>query len=110
MVKGLGTKGTFSIIMAFSEEEKILLENHLKNYTEKVLRLLERLEAESGEMFVPHIADMALTWALLMRMVTHLGGEEGIKASRELLEETIERFRPRLADVKQILKEGGDRE
>jgi hypothetical protein len=46
--------------MAFSEREKILLERRLKNYTEKVVHLLERLEAESGETFVPHIADMAL--------------------------------------------------
>ena len=56
--------------MAFSEQEKILLERRLKNYTEKVVHLLERLEAESDETFVPHIGDMALTWALLMRMVT----------------------------------------
>lgn len=96
--------------MAFSEQEKILLERRLKNYTEKLVRLLEQLEAESGETFVPHIADMALTWALLMRMVTQLGGEEGVKASRELLEETIERFRPNLANIGQILKEGGTTE
>ena len=96
--------------MAFSEQEKILLERRLKNYTEKVVHLLERLEAESDETFVPHIADMALTWALLMRMVIQLGGEEGIKASRELLEETIERFRPNLANIGQILKDGGTTE
>ena len=96
--------------MAFSEQEKILLEKRLKNYTEKVVHLLERLEAESDETFVPHIADMALTWALLMRMVAQLGGEEGIKASRELLEETIERFRPNLANIGQILKDGGTTE
>ena len=93
--------------MSFSEEEKILLEKRLKNYTEKVIRLLERLDAESEETFVPHIADMALTWALLMRMVSQFGGEEGIKASRELLEETIERFRPSLSNIDQILKDGG---
>ena len=93
--------------MAFSEREKILLERRLKNYTEKLVRLLEQLEAESGETFVPHIADMALTWALLMRMVTQLGGEAGINASRELLEETIERFRPNLSSIGQILKDGG---
>jgi hypothetical protein len=92
--------------MAFSEREKVLLERRLKNYTEKVVRLLEQLEAESGETFVPHIADMALTWALLLRMVTQLGGEEGVKVSRELLEETIERFRPNLANIGQILKDG----
>ena len=93
--------------MAFSEREKILLERRLKNYTEKLVRLLEQLEAESGETFVPHITDMALTWALLMRMVTQLGGEAGINASRELLEETIERFRPNLSSIGQILKDGG---
>jgi hypothetical protein len=93
--------------MAFSEQEKILLEKRLKNYTEKLVRLLEQLEAESGETFVPHIADMALTWALLMRMVTQLGGEAGITASRELLEETIERFRPNLSNIAHILEDGG---
>ena len=93
--------------MAFSEQEKILLEERLKNYTEKLLRLLEQFETESGETFVPHIADMALTWALLMRMVTQLGGEAGINGSRELLEETIERFRPNIANIDQILKGGG---
>lgn len=93
--------------MAFSEQEKILLERRLKNYTEKLVRLLEQLEAESGETFVPHIADMALTWALLMRMVTQLGGEAGISASRELLEETIERFRPNLWNIAHILEDGG---
>ncbi|HTZ89196.1 MAG TPA: hypothetical protein VMA71_02585 [Alloacidobacterium sp.] len=93
--------------MAFSEQEKILLEKRLKNYTEKLVRLLEQLETESGETFVPHIADMALTWALLMRMVTQLGGEAGINASRELLEETIERFRPNLSNIAHILEDGG---
>ena len=93
--------------MAFSEQEKILLERRLKDYTEKLVRLLEQLEAESGETFVPHIADMALTWALLMRMVTQLGGEAGITASRELLEETIERFRPNLSNIAHILEDGG---
>jgi hypothetical protein len=93
--------------MAFSEQEKTLLEGRLKNYTEKVVHLLERLEAESDETFVPHIADVALTWALLMRMVAQLGGEEGIKASRELLEETIARFRPNLSNIDQIFKDEG---
>jgi hypothetical protein len=34
--------------MAFSEQEKILLEKRLKNYTEKLVRLLEELATESG--------------------------------------------------------------
>jgi len=50
---------------------------------------------------------MALTWALLMRMVTQLGGEAGINASRELLEETIERCRPNLSNIAHILEDGG---
>jgi len=83
--------------MVFSKREQSLIRSQLKKYLGSIIKLVEKLEAKTPDaMLIPYVAEKALSWALLMRMVSYKGGEEGITATREMLEETIEQLRPGL--------------
>ncbi|MGH9615252.1 MAG: hypothetical protein ACRD28_00825 [Acidobacteriaceae bacterium] len=69
-------------------------EPRCNDYTERLLALVQELEALCPEPFIPLLTDIALARALTMHLVLRYGPERGIKEAREAFDSTLEQMKP----------------
>jgi hypothetical protein len=91
----------------FTERVIRLGESRLDDYTKRILDVMDALEVETPDTFIPFLADIAAVHAVITRLVRQYGAERGIKEARFLFDDTLKKMKPIVEELERKMREGG---
>ena len=71
-------------------------------YTERLLAVVQDMEAAGPEPFIPLLADIALARALIVHLVIQYGPERGLVEARDAFNTTFDQMKPILENVENL--------